>query len=48
MHSVPIKQEVGWAPEPVWLLWRTENTLHVLGIEPQSLVLAARSLVTRY
>jgi hypothetical protein len=22
---VPIGQEAGWVPEPVWTLWRTEN-----------------------
>jgi hypothetical protein len=23
--SVPIGQEAGWAPEPVWTMWRREN-----------------------
>jgi hypothetical protein len=22
---VPIGKEAGWAPEPVWTLWRSEN-----------------------
>jgi hypothetical protein len=24
LPPVPIAQEAGWAPEPVWTLWRTE------------------------
>jgi hypothetical protein len=24
-HPVPIAQEAGWAPDPVWTLWRREN-----------------------
>jgi len=23
--SVPVEQEAGWAPQPVWTLWRREN-----------------------
>jgi hypothetical protein len=26
MYPVPIEQEVEWAPEPVWMLWRTEKS----------------------
>jgi hypothetical protein len=25
--SVPIVQEAGWAPEPVWTFWSTEKCL---------------------
>ena len=24
---VPIEQEVGWAPEPVWTFWRRQKSL---------------------
>jgi hypothetical protein len=24
--QAPIGQEVGWAPEPVWTIWRSENS----------------------
>jgi hypothetical protein len=24
---VPIEYEVGWSPEPVWTIWRRENSL---------------------
>ena len=37
--SVPTEWEAGWAPEPVWTLWRTENFLLLLGIEPRILSL---------
>jgi hypothetical protein len=33
--SVPIVQEAGWAPEPVWTQ-RLENPLPLSGIEPRS------------
>jgi hypothetical protein len=28
---VPIGQEAGWAPEPVWTLWRRENSISLAG-----------------
>jgi hypothetical protein len=31
---VPIVQEAGWAPEPVWTQRLEENSLPLLGIEP--------------
>jgi len=43
MYQLPIQLEVGWDPEPVWMLWRKEKILPMLGIEPGSLVLAASS-----
>jgi hypothetical protein len=30
---VPIAYEAGWAPEPVWTLWRTENIFPLPGTE---------------
>jgi len=35
---VPIGQESGWAPEPVWTRWRRENitSLSLPGIESRS------------
>jgi hypothetical protein len=29
--SVPTVQEAGWAPEPVWKLWRREKSLALAG-----------------
>jgi hypothetical protein len=40
---VPIVQEAGWAPEPVWAQRIEENPLPLPGIEPRSSSLAARS-----
>jgi hypothetical protein len=31
---VLIGQEAGWAPGPVWTLWRREESLVPVGIEP--------------
>jgi len=31
MYPVPIEQEAGWAPEPVWMLWRKEKILASAG-----------------
>jgi hypothetical protein len=25
-HPVPIAEEAGWVPEPVWMLWRREKS----------------------
>jgi len=39
-NPVPIAQEAGWTPEPVWNLWRwgrEEKKNPVLGIEPRFL-----------
>jgi len=35
--AVPIGQEAGWAPDPVWTRWRGENItpLPLTGIEPR-------------
>jgi len=30
LFPVPIKQEAGWVPEPVRMLWRRENNLPLL------------------
>jgi hypothetical protein len=40
-----IVEEAGWAPEPVWQLWREENLFSLPGIEPQFLGHPAHSLV---
>jgi hypothetical protein len=29
----PIEEEAGWAPEPVWTLWRRGKSLPLPGIE---------------
>jgi len=34
--SVPIRQEAGWAPEPVWKQWGREKSLLLPRIEPLS------------
>jgi hypothetical protein len=31
MPPVPIEQEAGWAPEPVWMLWSTEKSVAPAG-----------------
>ena len=33
---LPIKEEAGWAPEPVWMFWRGQNLSHLL--EQENLV----------
>jgi hypothetical protein len=34
LHApVPIGYEAGWAPKPVWTLWREENLFSLPGIE---------------
>jgi hypothetical protein len=43
---VTIIQEAGWAPEPVWTLWRRDKSLTLLGIKPRSLCCPVSSLVT--
>jgi hypothetical protein len=30
-NPVPVRQESGWAPEPVWTPWRKENSLVLAG-----------------
>jgi hypothetical protein len=40
---VPIVQEAGWAPEPVWTQRIEENPLPLPGIEPRSPGSPARS-----
>jgi hypothetical protein len=34
---VLIEWEAGWVPEPVWMMWRKEKSLALLGIKPQFL-----------
>ena len=41
---VPIEEEVGWVPEPVWTMTRRQNPLTPVGI--RALVLPVRSLLT--
>jgi len=31
-----IEQKAGWAPEPVWTLWRRQNLLSLPGFKPQT------------
>lgn len=40
---VPIGQEAGWVPQPVWAFWRGEEFLATAGIEPRSGGLQAHS-----
>jgi hypothetical protein len=40
---VPVVQEAGWAPEPVWTKRIEENPLPLPGIEPRSPHRPARS-----
>ena len=40
---VPIEEETGWIPEPVWPFWRREKYLATAGI--RTLDRTARSLV---
>jgi hypothetical protein len=44
--SVSIDSDAGWAPQPVWPLWRQENLLPVLRIELWFLGRLARSHIT--
>jgi hypothetical protein len=32
---IPVRYDAWWAPELVWILWRRENLLPVVGFEPQ-------------
>jgi hypothetical protein len=43
---VTIGYEAGWAPEPVWTLWRREKSLSLLETEPQFLGRPTSSVVT--
>jgi hypothetical protein len=36
LPPLPVGLEAGWAPEPVWMLWNTEKSLDLQGIEPQT------------
>ena len=33
--TVYIERESGWSPEPVWTIWKKENTLPLLWVNPQ-------------
>lgn len=33
---LPIGQEAGWSPDPVWARWQKEKSLSLPGNEPQS------------
>jgi len=41
-NPLPIEYEARWAPEPVWMLWRRENSLTPMRI--QTLECPAHSL----
>lgn len=41
---VSVKHEVGWAPDPVWTFWRTENSFATAG--KQTMYYPVYSLVT--
>jgi hypothetical protein len=43
---VPIGEEAGQAPEPVWTLWRRGKYLQLLGIEPRTSSLQPVSIPT--
>jgi hypothetical protein len=45
-HLVPIGYEAGWAPEPVWKIWRSENILSYCDSNSESLV--CHSVVSCY
>jgi hypothetical protein len=43
-RSVPIAYDAGWAPEPVWRLWRREKYIGPVGNQTSSV----KSVVRRY
>lgn len=43
---LPVEQELPWAPEHVWALWRRENILPPMGIETWFLSLPFLCLIT--
>jgi hypothetical protein len=35
-NPAPFKQEGGWAPDLVWMFWRTEKSRHYWDLDPKS------------
>jgi hypothetical protein len=41
--ALPIGQDVGWTPDPVWTIWRSEKLMTLPGLECRFLGRPARS-----
>jgi hypothetical protein len=44
--TLSVEQETSWAPGTFWTLWKREDLLILLGIEPRFLGSSVRNLVT--